>query len=155
MPLLNYTSKVPPERTASEIMATLSRKGATHIMMEYGDAGEPIGLRWRTVGPQGPVEFALPINAEAVFRVLTKQKVMPGNAESRRKQAGRTAWRIVKEWVDAQMALIETEMADMEEVFLPYMLVHGEKTLYQAFLEGRLRALDAGEMPPALDAPRK
>ena len=39
MPLLNYTTKVSAEKTASEVMSLLSRKGATQVMMEFGSTG--------------------------------------------------------------------------------------------------------------------
>ena len=40
------------------------------------------------------------------------------------------------------MALLETEMVDFEEVFMPYIL-SGRETLYQAMSEGRVKALPA------------
>ena len=108
--------------------------------MEFGSDGQPIDLKWRVDSTHGPLAFALPINAEAVFKVLTVQRVLKTNAQGRKEQANRTAWRIVKEWVAAQMALIETGMVDMEEVFLPYMLT-GNRTVYQALSEGKFKAL--------------
>ena len=45
--------------------------------------------------------------------------------ESRRQQAIRTSWRTLKDWVEAQMALLETGMVTMDEIFLPYMLSGG------------------------------
>ena len=45
MPLLNYTTKVPAEKTATEIMALLLRKGATQVMMEFGPEGQPVGAQ--------------------------------------------------------------------------------------------------------------
>ena len=75
--------------------------------------------------------------------MLTKQQVLRTNPVGCRKQAERTAWRIVKEWVVAQMALIETEMVDMEEVFLPYMLA-GDRTLYDVLSERHFKAPPEG-----------
>ena len=143
MPLLNYTTKVPAERTASEIMSLLVKKGAVQIMTEYRPNGQPVGLKWRVESVHGPLGFALPINVDAVFNVLTAQRVLASNAKARREQAERTAWRIVKEWVEAQMALIETEMVDMEQVFLPYMLA-GERTVYELLSEEGFRLPQGG-----------
>ena len=67
---------------------------------------------------------------------------MATNARARREQAYHTAWRIIKDWVEAQLALLETEMVDFEEVFMPYIL-SGRETLYQALSEGRVKALPA------------
>lgn len=46
-------------------------------------------------------------------------------------QAVRVAWRIVKDWVVAQMALVDTGMVKTEEVFLPYLVTGNGQTLFQ------------------------
>ena len=46
--------------------------------------------------------------------------------------------------MQAQIALIETEMVTVEEVFLPYMLT-GKQTLYQALSNGDLKMLTDGD----------
>ena len=59
---------------------------------------------------------------------------MKTNPAARMQQANRTAWRIIREWILAQMALIETEMVTVEEVFqlLPVTPVAQVKqTLYR------------------------
>jgi hypothetical protein len=61
-------------------------------------------------------------------------------------QAYRTAWKNIHDWVDAQMALLETEMVRLEEVFLPYMTDSTGRSVFermesQAFL---LEPVDEG-----------
>ncbi len=46
-------------------------------------------------------------------------------------QAYRVAWRNILDWVQAQMALLEIDMAKMEEVFLPYMQDTQGVTLFE------------------------
>ena len=70
------------------------------------------------------------------------------NPTGRQDQARRTAWRILKDWIQAQMALLETNMVEMEEIFPPYML-SGEQTLYQALQANQFRALPSGAGEPA------
>lgn len=48
-------------------------------------------------------------------------------------QSERVAWRIVKDWVEAQMAILESEMVTMDEIFLPYMLNRNGDTVYKLF----------------------
>ena len=144
MPLLNYTTKIPAEQTAAEIMSVLVKRGATDILTHYGPAGMATGLKWRMETANGPMGFSLPINTDAVFEILTRDQVMKTNPAARMQQANRTAWRIIKEWILAQMALIETEMATVEEVFLSYMLT-GRQTLYQALSNGDLKMLPGGD----------
>ena len=97
MPLLNYTTKVSAEKTASEIISMLSKKGATQVMMEFGDAGQPVGLKWRVDSPRGALGFALPINPEAVYKVLTAERVLVTNDQARKEQALRACLRSLED----------------------------------------------------------
>jgi hypothetical protein len=58
------------------------------------------------------------------------------------KKAEAIAWRICKSWLEAQITLINLEQAKLEEVFLPYLVMPGNKTLWQKNRE-RLRPLPA------------
>ena len=147
MPLLNYTTKVPAERTVGEVMNILAQKGALEIIIVYDAERQPCGLKWRMETRHGPLAYALPVNVEAVFNIMTEQRVMITNPTGRRDQARRTAWRILKDWIQAQMALLETNMVEMEEIFLPYIL-SGEQTLYQALQANHFRALPSGAGEP-------
>ena len=51
----------------------------------------------------------------------------------------------MKEWVQPQIALVETEMVTVEEVFLPYMLT-GRQTLYQALSNGDLKMFPGADL---------
>ena len=65
--------------------------------------------------------------------VLHKQKV-----KCDYEQAERVAWRIVKDWVEAQMAILESEMVKLDEIFLPYMVNDAGQTLYEAYVSNQL-----------------
>ena len=103
------------------------------------------GLKWRIETANGAMGFSLPINADAVFEILTRDRVIKTNPGVRMQQANRTAWRIIRERILAQMALIETEMVALEEVFLPYMLT-AKQTLYQALSNGDLKMLPGADL---------
>ena len=142
MPLLNYTTKVNAQKTVTEVMGLLVAKGADEISIVYDDDRQPAGLKWTVQSPRlGRVAFALPCNIDAVFVKLTDQRIMVTSPESRRQQAIRTSWRILKDWVEAQMALLETGMVTMDEILLPYMLSGGQ-TFYQALVAGEFKALN-------------
>ena len=120
----------------------LVSKGADEISIVYDDNQQPCGLKWSVLSPRlGRVAFALPCNTDAVFVKLTEQRVMLTAQEARRQQAIRTSWRILKDWVEAQMALLETGMVTMDEIFLPYM-ISGGQTFYQALVAGEFKALN-------------
>ncbi len=133
MALLNYTTKVDAFKTQSEISYILAKHGARAILQEFDDRGrvEAISFKLRTaVGDQA---VRLPANVDAVFVVLKRQKV-----KCDRDQAERVAWRIVKDWVEAQMAILESEQVSMDQIFLPYMLNHQGQTFYELYASKQL-----------------
>ena len=54
--------------------------------------------------------------------IVANQKVP--NSKCNEQQAQKVAWRIIKDWVEAQMAIVEAQMADVAEVFLPYAVTN-------------------------------
>ena len=138
MPILNYTTNVDVYTTLGAIRGQLVKHGAKMIMQDYDDEGHIAALSFLIDTPAGARGIRLPANVDAVHAVLTRQKV-----KCDREQAERVAWRIVKDWVEAQMAILESEMVQMDEIFLPYMVNGQGQTLFQAYrsnqimLEGR------------------
>ena len=133
MPLLNYTTKVNVYTTLGEIQSQLVKHGAKKIMQDYDDNGHISALTFQIDTPAGLRAIRLPANVDAVRKVLAKQKV-----KCDREQAERVAWRIVKDWVEAQMAILESEMVQMDEIFLPYMVNNSGQTLFQAYRNNQL-----------------
>ena len=86
----------------------------------------------------------MPNNTEKVLMVLKKQKRNNKQIKDSKEQALRVGWRNIKDWIDAQMALIETEMATIDEVFLPYILNKNGQTLYESIKEKQF-LLNEGE----------
>lgn len=126
MPIKNYTTEVPEERTVGEIMGLLAGKGARYVHIEYDDRNRPSAISFTLLLQELPIPFKLPCNFDGVFRAMAgnykgryARQQFEKNAASM-DQARRVAWRIIKDWVAAQMALIEAEQASMAQVFLPY-----------------------------------
>jgi hypothetical protein len=135
MPLLNYTTKVDAYDTLGAIQKNLVRHGAKKILTDYDDRGRIVSLSFMVDVSGQLVPIQLPANVDRVLAVLHRQKV-----KCDWEQAERVAWRIIKDWVEAQMAILETEMVTMDEIFLPYVVQNG-KTLYQAFRENQLKLM--------------
>lgn len=133
MPLLNYTTKVDVYTTLGAIQGQLVKHGARKIMQDYDDQGRIVALSFLVDTPSGPRGIRLPANVDAVHAVLHRQKV-----KCDREQAERVAWRILKDWVGAQMAILESEMVQMDEIFLPYMVNSSGQTLFDAYRNNQL-----------------
>lgn len=128
MPLLNYTTKVDVYTTLGEIQGQLVKHGAKKIMQDYDEQCCITALTFMISTPAGYRGIRLPANVDAVHKVLTRQKVKCDRA-----QAERVAWRIIKDWVEAQMAILESEMVQMDEIFLPYMVNNSGQTFFEAY----------------------
>lgn len=133
MPLLNYTTKISTDKTASEIQRMLAKAGARAILSEYDDQGDVSAVSFKMLVNGNEIGFQLPIAPDEVLAVLRSQR----GVESRYKtpeQAKRIAWCIVKDWVEAQLAIIETQMVKPEQVFLPYAITQTGETLYETVI---------------------
>lgn len=145
MGILNYTTKITAEKSAAEITGLLARHGARRISTEYRDR-ILIGLSFEIDAPWGVATFMLPARAEAVLAVL-KQQASRGEislpiAKQTLEHARRVAWRILLNWVEVQMALIEAAQAEVAEVFLPYLQTPSGQAFYAA-TQDHLKALPA------------
>lgn len=133
MAIKNYTTEVDVYKSLGEIQASLASHGARKIMVDYDEAGQPTGVMFGLETPAGPRGFCLPANVEGVKTMFAKQKV-----KAKEGQAERTAWRNIRDWVLAQMAIIEAGLVEPEEVFLPYLTDGKGRTLYQIYQGGQL-----------------
>lgn len=149
MPLLMYTTSVPAARTVAKIQALLVKAGARGIAYQYDEAGVLVGMSFAVRAPYGDQTYTLPSNVEKVRAVLLRQKVSP--RYSTVEHAARVAWRILQEWVAAQLALIETETVGLDQIMLPFAHADAQgTTVYERFVEMRgVAALEASEVSGA------
>ena len=50
----------------------------------------------------------------------------------------------MKSWCEAQLAIVESNQAEMAEVFLPYAIDAKGETMYRLFKESKQKQLGAG-----------
>lgn len=132
MALLNYTTKIDADKTCAEIGRILSSHGAMKLMTDFSEEdGSVSALSFQIRLSDGRLAgFRLPCDWRPVLQILENDRKVP-RSHKNQLQAVRTAWRIIKDWCEAQMALVETNMAKTEEVFMPYMVMKDGKTLAQ------------------------
>ena len=158
--LKNYTSNVPVSGTIHRIEKVLLRCGVTGITKDYGDspAGPTVIAVAFSIQFNGErkVQVRLPADVNAAWDALwldyvgTDKLSHDGNRVDSgykkkvkndfREQAERTAWRIVQDWVEVQMSMIQMRQADVVQVFLPY-LWDGKRTYYQGLKENHFAGL--------------
>lgn len=118
MPILNYTTQIAVDKTLGEIQRMLAKAGAQATLTEYDDDGHITALSFRMMYQGMVVSFRLPAQVDRIHVLLQREADRPKFRT--REQAIRVAWRIIKDWVEAQLALVAAEQAEMVEVFLPY-----------------------------------
>lgn len=141
----NYTTSIDAEKSIAEISKILSENGARKVMIDYDRSGLAVGLSFRIFKDdnalgQGFLDFSLPCRWEAVYKILSESA---GIATKHRteEQAVRTSWRVIRDWVDAQMALVRIEMVDIMEVFMPYAVLKDGRTISEHILSGETKLL--------------
>jgi hypothetical protein len=143
MALLNYTTQISAENTVTEIQGILARAGALAIMTEYDANTVLVGISFKIGTPFGPTAYSLPCDVAAVNRILDKQ--MRAGKVPRRlvttEQASRVGWRIIKDWIEAQLALVQTQMVTLDQVFLPYARTNTGETVYQRYIGAGMNGL--------------
>lgn len=136
MAILNYTTTVDAFKTVSEIEYILVKHRAKSVMKNY--EGETIvGLSFLIDTGMLQIPVRLPVKVDDCLKILQKEKRDNPRKQIKatRDQAERVAWRILKDWVEAQMALLDIEMVKFEEVFLPYIETNNGQTVYERLEE--------------------
>lgn len=148
---LNYTTTVPLDKTLGEVQRLLAKSGCSAVAINYDHDGRACGLSFSLRTPHGERGFSLPVNLPGVLKLLAEAPEVAKAKSHGRKfdtldHAEKVAWRVVKDWLEAQLALIDANMATLDQVMLPYLRVDPEHTLYERYLEheaNTLRALEA------------
>ena len=141
MPLLNYTSQVPAAKSIAEISQALAKAGARQIMHDYDDSGNIVALSFSLAIPGDTADseprlmsFRLPTDWRPVQQImveLRRKNTRMGTFMAEEDHARNVAWRITKDWVEAQLAIIETRMVTTAQLFLPYAVTKNGQTLYE------------------------
>jgi hypothetical protein len=141
MAILNYTSKVKATRTIEEIAKILISNGATKIITDYKE-GKPVAVSFCVPVSGNLIPFSLPANYEGVLKAL-KNDPKVSRLLCTNEHATNVSWRIIKDWIEAQMALVKVGLADMAEVFLPYAVHKSGETLYNHLKSNNMLALNS------------
>lgn len=130
MSILNYTTQIDTFKTISEISRVLAKVGASAVMHDYDDNGAIVALSFKIKLNDNDIAFRLPTDWRPVYEVMKQDPKIPLRLVNK-DQAIRVAWRITKDWVEAQAAFIETMMVTTAQVFLPYAVTATGQSLYE------------------------
>lgn len=141
MAILNYTTQVSATKTTGEIVQILTKAKAREVSFEYDTDGDPVAIKFAIEFLENPVWYRLAPNWEGVLAAMKRDKVPTRYKNGT--QAFRVGWRIIKDSIEAQMAIVQSNQGEVAEVFLPYAY-DGTQTFFQMFKEGKQKQLTAG-----------
>lgn len=105
----------------------LMHAGASGIQLEFED-GRVVGLSFSIKFGAKQIFFRLPVNWRNFKNVLIKEKIGRADDDD---YCYRVAWACTKDWIEAQMAFVESENVSITQVFLPYALTDEGMTLFE------------------------
>lgn len=138
MKLQNYTTKIKHSQSLTEIMQMLALAKAKNINITYDDDSKPDGISFN-LQANDLLFFQLPCNYLKVYAKLKAQNIAP--VLKTKEHALDVSWRIVKDWLKSQLTLIEINLAETEEIFMPYMLTQSGKTLFKELQSNNFKLL--------------
>lgn len=142
MAILNYTTKIEAAKSIDEIQKILARHRARSITTDFDDNGNVSGIRFSIQMEGLPLDVRLPVNVTGVFESLKGVKGISSKSKTLI-QARRVAWRILKDWLEAQLALAQIGQAEMAQVLMPYAIDSEGRSAYAVFRESHVRQLNA------------
>jgi hypothetical protein len=165
--LKNYTSDVPASTTINRIQNTLIKARVSQLAMDYDHEGSIKALLFsiQIEADKPPVQIRMPADVEGALEALW-QDYLDGDRDEAvrngsdrmasykgrgtkkkarsefRDQAHRTAWRLVQDWIEVQLSMVQMRQADFVQIFLPYVW-DGKQTFYSRIKSGGYLALEA------------
>lgn len=144
----NYTSQVSAARSVMEIEGMLVEFGAANISKSYGKDAKLEAIVFEIKNPLNPEQLfsvKLPAHIEAMKDAI--RGIHPGWYTNKiSEQAERTAWRLMFEWTQIQLALISMKQAQPLEIFMPYIYDKQRKgTFFELASADHFKALPAPE----------
>lgn len=145
--LFMETTHIEASQTVGEIQRLLGNCGASAVLTEY-EKGEVIAVSFRVRFNSQDIPFRLPCRWQAILKKLQSKRKRRPYKRNDEAQARRVAWRQILRWIEAQLALIDTEMVQIQEVFMPYLQMNTGQTLYEKLEETKFKLIDHKKEAP-------
>lgn len=144
MNLVNYTTSISWQKSVAEAVGLLASAGAQSITQNFDGFGHTSAIAFSIMTQFGPVAFYLPMDVEKTQGALSKMVKagkLPRRTMNDYEQARRVGWRIIRTWLEAQIALIQIGLVKVEQVFLPYAQNEKGETVFEAMEKAKFGGL--------------
>ena len=146
MILKNYTTDKSYLRTIPEIEQLLISIGAQKILKDYDTQGNCTAISFIISFDGRNIPIKLPARIDriplALRRLYNEDKSLTSNqrtllkkAMSDNNRARNIGWRIIQDWLEAQIAVKTLDQINMLEALLPFTVMREGKTMYELLEE--------------------
>jgi hypothetical protein len=135
--LKNYTTKINFNQSLIEIEKLLISIGAKKIIKEYDEQGIPKAVIFDFELEERRIPVRLPARIDRIPEALRRHfnNNKDSGAKYRLKQAMQSpqnvGWRILKDWLEANIAIMQLDQINMMEALLPFSVMTNGQTLYE------------------------
>lgn len=140
MPIANYTTSYSVYQSLNKITKMLIEHGARRISQDFDDGGNLVGLSFQLQIGGEYVDFRLPVLHESVLSVM-KEQGLAGKYLTEY-HARRVAWATVRDWLRAQLSMIEAAQARLEIIMLPFAVKSDGRTVAEHVFENPDKLLE-------------
>lgn len=156
--LKNYSTSIPAARSVAEIEEMLVENGATDTWKQYN--GKAVtSLNFMVMTEFGKMPFKITVDAVIVRNILIEQHsrgLIRGNWIKKEQiedieYARNVGWRIMKDLIDSQMAVVQMGLRKLEQVFLADIFNDASgKTFFEVLTDKKFAGLVIAGSEPKL-----
>lgn len=133
--IANKTTQIDASKTVGEIQQMLASARASSLMIDYED-GQPSALAFQLAQGDQSLSFRLPCNWQGILAALKRDKKYPQRLKNA-DQAKRVSWRVLRDWLRAQLTLVEAGASSLQEVMVPWMITNDGTTVSHRLFSGK------------------
>lgn len=125
--IANKTTKISAEKSVGEIQKMLAESNASSILIEY-EQGLPDSISFQLSHGRGVIAFRMPCNWRGTLSAMNRDKSIPLRLQTS-EHARRVCWRVIRDWLRAQLTLVESGVSTVHEVMMPWMITEDGTTV--------------------------
>ncbi len=139
--MLNFSTTVVASKSVSQIQDALVEAGAQSVLHEYEQMCVS-AVCFKISTPEGNLHYRISANVDGVLSALKDDSRTPKSKQTRQ-HAVNVAWRVWKDWVDVQLALIESKQVTLQQVCFPFALIANGETVWDVMKDKPMKAIGA------------
>jgi hypothetical protein len=130
--------------SVSKIENMLVQNGANNILKGYDDDRELLYIQFSMVVNGNSMFYKITAYRNVIAKILLAEYTRPTEKSHQlvAQQSGRTAWKIICDWVEIQLTMVMLEQMEMAEAFMTKTITQSGQTLFEVVKAGNFKLLN-------------